>query len=724
MTSTDQTGRAIRTAAVVAGLMIAFQVASRATRDALYLSHFDVTTLPRMVALAAAVALGAAVVASRVMGRLGPARLMPLLFAGSAVLQLLEWGLLRVAPAAASVIVYLHFNALGALLVSGFWSVVNERFDPRTGKRAAGSIGTAGTLGGVVGGLLAERAGALVGVSAVLPALAVVHAACAVLVSRMTDGTAEGVAAARVEPAGLRVLAASPYLRMLATVVLLGTVGEGLLDYVLKAAAQGTLGRGDDLLRLFAVFYTATNVFGFAVSAAFGSRALARLGLARTLGLLPWSIALGGVGALAVPGLGSALFAKGTEAVTRNSLYRLGYELLFTPIPPAEKRAAKPLLDVGAIRVGDMLAAAVVQVVLLAAATRATSLMLVLAVLAAAVAIWLTVGIHTGYITALERGLLTRAVQLDLDDVLDGTTRETLAHTAAVMRSGALPVLPERPAPAVTGTGLPDRDLARLADLRARDPDRVRSALRAGPLEPMHVAAAVTLLAWDAVSRDAQAALIPLASRIVGQLEDALRDPDTDFAVRRRLPAVLAAARDARAADALFAGLADARFEVRFRCGRALARLARESPDVAIEPLRVQEAVLREAAVDRRLWEGRQLLDEEADDPLELGDLVRQRASRSLEHVFTLLSLMLPRQPLQIAFRGLHTDDPQLRGTALEYLETALPSAIRRQLWPFIGDAPAPRRPSRPPEQVAAALLESRESIAANLRRRSGPQET
>jgi hypothetical protein len=133
---------------------------------------------------------------------------------------------------------------------------------------------------------------------------------------------------------------------------------------------------------------------------------------------------------------------------------------------------------------------------------------------------------------------------------------------------------------------------------------------------------------------------------------------------------------------------------------------------------------MREAAVDRRLWEGRQLLDDEADDPLELGDLVRERASRSLEHVFMLLSLLLPRQPLQIAFRGLHTDDPQLRGTALEYLETALPPAIRDQLWPFIGDAPPPRRPSRPPEQVAAALFESRESIAANLRRRTGPQET
>ena len=66
-------------------------------------------------------------------------------------------------------------------------------------------------------------------------------------------------------------------------------------------------------------------------------------------------------------------------------------------------------------------------------------------------------------------------------------------------------------------------------------------------------------------------------------------------------------------------------------------------------------------------------------------------AGQTLSHVFSLLSLVLPREPLQIAFQGLQSSDRQLRGTALEYLEGVLPSAIRAGLWPLLVRRPAAR---------------------------------
>ena len=96
--------------------------------------------------------------------------------------------------------------------------------------------------------------------------------------------------------------------------------------------------------------------------------------------------------------------------------------------------------------------------------------------------------------------------------------------------------------------------------------------------------------------------------------------------------------------------------------------------------------MLREVAVGRGVWESRRLLDgsTRATASRRSIEFVRDRAGESLAHVFTLLSLVLPREPLQIAFRSLHTDDEQLQGTALEYLESVLPPAIRQRLWPFI----------------------------------------
>ena len=60
-----------------------------------------------------------------------------------------------------------------------------------------------------------------------------------------------------------------------------------------------------------------------------------------------------------------------------------------------------------------------------------------------------------------------------------------------------------------------------------------------------------------------------------------------------------------------------------------------------------------------------------------MDEFIKDRTSQGLAHVFTLLSLVQPAEPLQIAYRGLLTGDENLRGTALEYLEGTLPPAIR-----------------------------------------------
>ena len=82
--------------------------------------------------------------------------------------------------------------------------------------------------------------------------------------------------------------------------------------------------------------------------------------------------------------------------------------------------------------------------------------------------------------------------------------------------------------------------------------------------------------------------------------------------------------------------------------------------------------------------------------------------------MFTLLSLVLPKEPLQIALRSLQTDDEQLQGTALEYLESVLPPQIRFRLWPFLERKPLTSQ-TRPRNEIIADLLRSHVSIMLNL---------
>ena len=121
----------------------------------------------------------------------------------------------------------------------------------------------------------------------------------------------------------------------------------------------------------------------------------------------------------------------------------------------------------------------------------------------------------------------------------------------------------------------------------------------------------------------------------------------------------------------------------------------------------------------RRVWESHRLLDQlefaEEHSPL-VDDFLRKRSSRSLEHVFTILSLALPRDPLKIAFRGLHTENRDLKGTALEYLESILPERIRKSLWPFLEDDRKKRSEKTPSrEEILADLMQSNQSIELNL---------
>jgi hypothetical protein len=199
----------------------------------------------------------------------------------------------------------------------------------------------------------------------------------------------------------------------------------------------------------------------------------------------------------------------------------------------------------------------------------------------------------------------------------------------------------------------------------------------------------------------------------VGQLGDALLDPDRSALVRRSVPRALEIVPSPRARDALLLGLEDADFEVRFQCARAAARLIAREPGLRPAPELVWAAASRELAADPRTWEhqGRRRAEPGADDPVLLDAGALAGVSRSLEHVFTLFALALDPELMGFALRGLHAADANLRGTALEYLEATLPEALRRALWQRLPGVEAPARPKRATAEIADELLRSSPSI-------------
>jgi len=701
--------RAAVVATLSAAVMIAGFVGGKATRDALFLDAFSAAELPKaMLASALLSAIGVALM-SRGMTRYGPARLVPLLYAVNGGIFFGEYGLAERAPRPAAALIYIHVAVLGTLLISGFWSVVSERFDPHTAKRVVSRITAGATSGGLIGGLVAERVAAWLDARAMLLVLGIMSLVCAGGVY----GTGRGSRHEDAEDSGgiltgLGYLQEAPYLKMLALLVALGALTSGLLDYAFKAEAAAAYGSREELMTFFAIFYTATGLVTFLGQTFLSRPALDKLGLGGTIALLPASVMVGSVLGAAVTRLWTVVLVRGVGNVLENSLYTSGYQLLFTPLTPDKKRPTKTVIDVGFDRLGGAIGSGLVMAVLALQASWATVASLVGAAVASLVALAVAFRLHRGYVAELARSLESGRVKLADSDVIDATTRRTLADTTmAIDRNkllaeieqlredgGAIagdpsaaagPTLPSEiddERPTVRGpTSLEEHPLYQpLADLLSHDPVRVRRALRP-PLDRRIIAFAIPLLGDNTHARAARRVLKEAAPRALGQLVDAMLDEDLSSRVRRRLPEIVASARSRRAAVGLFAAIGANENEVRERAARALSDLIETDPLYAPDRREVFNVVMKELA-RQDVW---------------------------LPRVFMFLELTLERDPLRLALSALRSDDTNLRGTAYEYLENVLPDEMRDALWPLMHEyagAEAPVPASRRSQRQLRDLLE------------------
>jgi hypothetical protein len=713
--STRDSSHALSAAALGAALMMAHHVGAKSIRDALFLSSFDVTRLPVMMITAAGLSLLLAVGASRVMHRFSPAVVAPRAFIVVAVLYAVAGLLLTPQPRTAAVLIYLLVVSTGTLLTSAFWSLISECLDPNTIRAHVGRVAAAGTAGVVAGGLLAERAGALGSVPAMLPVLVVLHLLCAVAASRLARLTPEpsgpGDPGPETGPAlPLRqVLTGAPYLLPLGLLVLTGTTAAGLIEYVFYAQSAAKWPDREDLLRFFAVFNTGIGLVTFGLQAGVSRWLLSRLGIGRTLATLPTAAAFGAFAAMMLPGLLAVGLARGVESVFRRSFFRAGYELFSAPVPAAAKRAARPLIDVGFDRLGDGLAGALVRLLLSSIPAFASQAILTAAVLLGIAGIWLALRLEEAYVEVLESDLLQRAGNLELGE-FSGSIYASMTFAQLPLDTGEAP---DRPMGSIEA----------LRELTSGDPQRAGRILLENPrLNPLLVPATIALLASGQLHRPAIRALRTIAEEHTGQLLDHLLCPAEPVAVRRRIPRILAHCRGQRAVEGLIEGLDDPDFEVRYRCAQALAAIASANGPLNLPNDRLHAAVLRETGRGSGAWAESRIVDAVPDEdlPRAIAGPLEGVSSLSLEYVFTLLSLVLPRHPLRVAYHGLHAADPHLRGTALEYLESVLPQEIQRALWPLIAEGPLPPRPAsaRPGDVVEQDLLNAEPSILLNLEQR------
>ncbi len=652
--------RALLLGVLCAGLLIGQQVVGKALRDALLLGTFQAERLPLMMLITALVGLPLVLVVARGMARFGPQRLVPALLVGSALLHVVEYWLLSRAPGAAVVLVYLDVSLLGAITISGLWSVIGERFDPHAARRAMSSIAVGAAVGGLAGGLLARRLSSAGGPQALLVVLAFGAALSALSVSWLGRAAGERpLAPTALERAAAHSRSGSAHLRNLAAVVVVTGFSAALVDYVFKAQAARSLASGAELVSFFALAYTATSVGTIALQLLLVRRVLERVGIGGTLAVLPATVLGLALVSLALPGLWPLVVLRAAEATLQNSFFRSAYEPLYTPVPAGQRRAAKTIIDVAADRLGEVVASVAILGALRFAALPAGALALGAAIAGAGLSLWLAARLQRGYVAELALSLRDGSLTLTDDQVSDATTRLALSQTQVEIDRVRL--LEQVSAFALRGPGSLRGQPAlveSVGELVSGDPTRATRLLSRGPLDLKLVAFALPWLEVDEVAESATVALTAVAGSASGQLLDALLDPNLPLKLRQRIPRILGTSADQRNARGLMDGVFAPEFVLRQRSALALAELVRSDPLLRPRRARVLEAARSELAL--------------ADASVAV--------ERRLRHVFVLLGLALDREALELAEQALFGSDEKLRGTALEYLENVLPDEVREAL--------------------------------------------
>jgi ATP:ADP antiporter, AAA family len=688
--------------AVAAGAILAQQVGSKAVRDGLFLSHVSVAALPRVMLVAALLAVPIVLGVSYAITRFGPGRVAASLLLMSAVLFGVEWALLPSAGAIAAWLLFVHIATLGGTTISAFYSCVTECFDPHTARRASSRILSGAAIGGLIGGLLVTLAARALGERVLLAALGVMNLLCALALLRMAGRATSTVANTPVNFV-LVSLSKSSYLRSIAYMVFLTGLVSALLDFGFKNTATVTLGSGPELLQMFAVFHSATALLTAAVQVSLAHRALERWGLSATLATLPVSILLGGALGAALPKLWGQTLLRGASSVLESSLYRSAYEPLYTPLSQRTRRSTKTLIDVAGGRLGEALGSGSLLLLALLDTRSASRLLWLMIVLGAALCLQLSLRLHSGYVAALTASLRKGSVQLQAAEIADSTTRLTMSQThAEISRADLLQQLAAlRPQPSPSGPAPPPSEppttphptprfslppqpvdaresaplLAAAGDLLSLERARVLRVLER-PLDTRLVAFAIPLLAHSSLIEPVTHALRRLGERVVGQLVDAMHDPKLPLVARRRIPRILKSTDHPRAANALTAALGAPERELRHRAATALAELIARNPKFAPDSRLVYERVREE-------------LNTTDEEPA------------TLHHLFALLSLVLERDALWLARRALTHGDAMQRGTALEYLHSTLPEPLRGEFVARLESGQIRTRPSlrvsRPP---------------------------
>ena len=258
---------------------------------------------------------------------------------------------------------YVWVNCFGVIAPVQAWGFANSLFDVRQARRLFGLIGAGASFGAIAGGLLArllvEPVGGAANLLLALAALIFMSAVIVLVAARRL--TSRGPSRPRTRSRSphalseaVRQIRATPYLRLLATLVFLVAIVTQWTNFQLSLVATDRFGKdADKLVAFFGTFNFILGAVGFLLQLFLTGPLLRRFGVSLAVLLLPFFLGYGSALTLLFPGFWAVLFTNAADQGLRFSVDKAAYELLYLPIAPAQRQAVKNAIDIVGNRIAD-----------------------------------------------------------------------------------------------------------------------------------------------------------------------------------------------------------------------------------------------------------------------------------------------------------------------------------------------------------------------------------
>jgi AAA family ATP:ADP antiporter len=337
-------------------LTITVLLMAKPAATGIFLANYSVAQLPWMYLLTAAVAGIVSYLYSRAMGRYSFLR-VNLWTLTLCLLSLLFFAILEPLPTASGMLaigLYTWVGVFGVLAASQFWMMANLVFDVRQAKRLFGLIGAGASMGGIAGGYLASLLAGMYGMSSLLYGASLLLFPCLPISwyvwLHYVHGPKKSSLTRKMEEndetSPVRLIMESRHLQLLSGIIALSVITAKLVEFQFSSYAALRFQGAEELASFFGFWFSTFNIIGLVLQVFFTHRIFKRFGVGNTLSVIPAGLSLSAVLMFFLPGLNMATFSRLIDGSLKQSLLRVGIEMLFVPVSVEVKRRVKTYLDV------------------------------------------------------------------------------------------------------------------------------------------------------------------------------------------------------------------------------------------------------------------------------------------------------------------------------------------------------------------------------------------